>query len=434
MNSFTIINKPLRSFFILCTLFMFLCVFSCCGLTKDVDNSKSNAIQKTFDTFLESQFCSSFENDLINLHYTLKNPEAFHIEKPAEAFADITPDYPEQMKAELLETKKTLHQIDQKHLTEEQKRIYRTLDQYLKQQIELCDYPQFLNPLSYATGISSTLPLTLAEYAFYTEEDILDYLSILPQVPELLQQAYDWEKSQSEKGYGMADFEIAHTIEQIDTFLGNTEMNQDNINLKTVDNNILVETFKSRLSSISELSEDQKNTYLQNNRELIANTVLPAFWDLKANLMDLQKTVSERKGLFHYEKGLTYYEILLASMTLSDRSMSNMIHTLEERLNVLINRISDQVIKTPDIYDIFLTAMDENKLPDQTPKEMLLYLEDKINKDYPELSNVNYLVEPIPKSLENDTTAAYYLIPPYDSPEENRIYYGSNPFWGVYPD
>ena len=424
MNLFTIINRPLKSFFVLCTLFMFLCGFSCCGLTEDVDTPKSKTIQETFESFLEDQFCSSFENDLINLHYTLKNPESFHIEKPAKAFADITPDYPEQMKEELLETQKTLHQINKKYLTEEQKRIYQTLDRYLKQQIELCGYPQFLNLLSYATGLSSSLPLTLAEYAFYTEEDILDYLSVLPQIPGLLRQAYDWEKSQIEKGYGMAKFELAHTIEQIDTFLGNAGMNQDNIISKNVDTNLLVETFKSRLNSIPELSEDQKNTYLQNNKELIVNTVLPAFQDLKTNLLNLQKKSSAGKGLCHYEQGLNYYKILLASMTLSDLSMSDMILKLENRLDTLINKISDQVIKTPDIYDIFLTAMDKNKLPKQTPDEMLLYLEDKINKDYPDLSNVNYLVEPIPEALENDTTAAYYLIPPYDSPEENRIYYG----------
>ncbi len=418
------INKHFFKFLLLSTFFLFLCVFSCCGPVKDVDNPKSKAIQKTFQTFLEDQFCSSFENDLINLHYTLKDPESFNIEKPAKAFTDITPDYPEQMKTDLLETQKTLRQINQKYLTEEQQRIYQTLDRYLKLQIELCDYPQFLNPLSYASGISSSLPLTLAEYAFYTEEDILDYLSILPQIPELLRQAYDWEKSRSEKGYGMANFEIAHTVEQIDTFLGNAGMNQANLISKTADANLLIETFESRLNSIPELSEDQKTTYLKNNRELIANIVIPAFLDLKENLIHLQKTASAGKGLCHYEKGLTYYESLLASMTLSNRSMSSMTRTLEKRLDELINRISDQVMKTPDIYDIFLTAMNENKLPNQTPEEMLLYLEDKIYKDYPDLSNVNYLVEPIPEALENDTTAAYYLIPPYDSPEENRIYYG----------
>ena len=418
------INNHFFKFLLLSTLLVFLCVFSCCGLTGDVDNPRSKATQETFETFLKDQFCSSFENNLINLHYTLKNPESFHIEKPTKAFADITPDYPEQMRTELLETQKTLHQIKKKHLTEEQKRIYQTLDRYLKQQITLCDYPQFLNLLSCSTGLSSSLPLTLAEYAFYTEEDILDYLSILPQIPGLLRQAYDWEKSLNEKGYGMTDFEISHTIEQIDKFLGNTETNHDNPNLKPADTNLLIKTFESRLNAIPELSEDQKNTYLQNNKELIANIVVPAFQDLKINLLNLQKASPEGKGLCHYEQGLTYYETLLASMTLSDQSMSSMIHMLEERLDVLINRISNQVIKTPDIYDIFLTAMDENKLLKQTPAEMLLYLEDIINTDYPALSDVNYLVKPIPEVLENDTTAAYYLIPPYDSPEENRIYYG----------
>lgn len=424
MNSSTIINKSLRIFFVLFTLLMFLCGFSCCSHTEDVDNPKSKSIQKTFETFLENEFRSSFEHDLINLHYTLKNPKSFRIEKPIKAFLDITPDYPEHMKADLLETQKTLHQINKKHLTEEQQRIYQTLDRYLKQQIKLCDYPQFLNLLSYATGLSSSLPLTLAEYTFYTEEDISDYLSVLPQIPELLQQAYEWEKTLTESGHGMADFEVDHTIEQIDIFLCASADNQDDSLSALSEENLLITTFASRLESVHGLSNDQKNTYIKNNRDLILHTVLPAFSELKDNLSELKTKASPGKGLCLYEDGLEYYKTLLASMTLSDLSLNKMIQTLEKRLDTLTDRISNQVLKTPDIYDIFLTAMDENNLPNQTPQEMLLSLEEKTEKDYPALSNVTYRVEPIPEALENDTTAAYYLIPPYDSPEENRIYYG----------
>ena len=35
--------------------------------------------------------------------------------------------------------------------------------------------------------------------------------------------------------------------------------------------NLLIKTFESRLNAIPELSEDQKHTYLQHNKELIAN-------------------------------------------------------------------------------------------------------------------------------------------------------------------
>ena len=405
-------HKYMRIFIILSTLFLLLCGLSSCNPAADVDSPKAKASQEAFETFLTEHFCDSFENELINLHYTLKNPESYGIERPDKASTDITLQYPEEMKQELLETREEMKQINKNHLLEDKQRIYQTLDLYLEQQIALCDYPEFLNLLSYATGLSSNIPLTLAEYAFYTEEDVKDYLSILTQIPELLTQALEWEQHQTNSGYGMADFEVEHTIKQIENFLDNASL--------------LIDTFADRLDSFSGLSNDQKTTYIGNNNDLVTNTILPAFSSLKEDLITLKESASAGKGLCHYENGLEYYELLLASMTLSDRSLSTMITSLENRLETLTDRISEVVMETPEIYDVFLTVMEENVLPEQTPEEMLLYLQEKINEDYPALSDVTYSVEPIPDALKNDTTAAYYLIPPYDSPELNRIYYGDS--------
>ena len=408
----TPLHKHILHLFLLSTFVFLLCGLCSCTPSILVDSPKAKSSQDAFETFLNDQFRSSFENDLINLHYTLKNPADFGIEKPEKASSDITLDYPEQTKQNLTETKKALHQINQNHLTEGQQRIYTTLDKYLNQQIELCNYPQFLNPLSYATGLSSSLPLTLAEYTFYSEEDVKDYLSILPQIPELLKQAYIWEENQTKNGYGMTDFEMEHTIEQIDTFLDISE------------SNLLIDSFTSRINSVPGISEDQKTTYLKNNESLIKTAIFPAFTNLKESLTSLQKTALKGQGLCHYKDGKAYYEALLASMTLSDQSISAMIHSLENNLENITDCISDIVIKNPEIYNIFLLTMESDVLPDQSPKEMLLHLEKAIKQDYPELSSITYKAEPIPDALENDTTAAYYLIPPFDSPEENRIYYG----------
>lgn len=398
----------------LSTFLLLLCGITGCSSSPNVDSPEAKASQEAFEAFLNDQFCSSFENELINLHFTLKNPEDYGIAKPQKVSFDITPDYMEQIREDLKDTKDALHQFNQRHLTEDQRRIYKTMDKYLEQQINLCEYPQFINMLSYASGLSSNLPLTLAEYTFYTEEDVKDYLSILPQIPNLLDQAYTWEQNQTAKGYGMADFEMEHTIEQIDVFLDTSE------------SNLLIDTFESRIDSLAGISEDQKNTYLKNNEELVTNTILPAFENLKENLNSLKESAGEGRGLCQYEGGLDYYKLLLASMTLSDRSVSTMINSLEKRLEEITDRTSKAVIKAPDLYDIFLAAVESGILSDQNPKEMLLFLQEAMKEDYPELSDVSYKVKPIPKALENDTTAAYYLIPPYDSPEENRIYYGKS--------
>lgn len=405
------INNLRRLFLFLSTFFLLLSGLNGCIAAKSVDDSRTENAKKSFDTFLEEQFAASFEEDLIHLHYTLKHPENYGIEKPEKASSSLTVDSLSAQKESLLQMQELLSQFQEKHLTEEQKRIYRTLKKYLTQQISLCDYPQFLHPLSCGSGLSSNLPLTLAEYAFYSEEDVKDYLSILPQIPDLLNQALIWEEQQTASGYGMADFAVKDTITQIETFLSSSR------------ENLLLTTFEDRLNKVEGLSEDQKKSYLQNNNALVNHTVLPAFSNLEEKLNTLKEKSPTGQGLSSFAQGKEYYELLLASMTLSDRPLSTMITTLEQRLEELATRIGEVIQTCPEAYSLF----SENDFSDTvslTPQEMLLSLKTAMETDYPALSDVTYQVLPIPEALKNDTTAAYYLIPPYDSPEENRIYYG----------
>lgn len=405
------INNLRRLFFFLSTVFLLLSGLTGCSTAASVGSSDAEDEKKAFDAFLEEQFTTSFEEDLIHLHYTLKHPENYDIEKPEKASSSITADSLLAQKEGLLQMKELLSQFQEKYLSKEQKRIYHTLEKYLTQQILLCDYPQFLHPLSCGSGLSSNLPLTLAEYAFYSEEDVKDYLSILPQIPDLLKQALVWEEQQTASGYGMADFAIEDTIAQIETFLSSSK------------ENLLLTTFEDRLEGVKGLSKDQKISYLQNNKALVNHTVLPAFSNLKDELNTLKENAPAGQGLSSYENGKEYYELLLASKTLSNRSLSTMITTLEQRLEELLSRFGEVMVSCPEAYSLF----SENAFADSvsaTPKEILLSLKNAIETDYPTLSDVTYQVLPIPNALKNDTTAAYYLIPPYDSPEENRIYYG----------
>lgn len=405
------INNLRRLFVFLSTFFLLLCGMTGCSTGSSLDSANPENVKKAFDAFLKEQFAASFEEDLIHLHYTLKHPETYGIEKPKKASSSLTADSLLAQKEGLLQMQELLSQFQEKHLSEEQKRIYRTLEKYLTQQIRLCDYPQFLHPLSCGSGLSSNLPLTLAEYAFYSEEDVKDYLSILPQIPDLLTQAFVWEEQQTASGYGMADFAIEDTIAQIETFLSSSK------------ENLLLTTFEDRLEGVEGLSKDQKRSYLQNNKSLVNRTILPVFSNLKEKLNTLKENAPAGQGLSSFENGKDYYELLLASKTLSDRSLSTMITTLEQRLEELLGRIGEVIDSCPEAYSLF----SENAFADSvsmTPEEMLLALKNAMEADYPALSDVTYQVLPIPNALKNDTTAAYYLIPPYDSPEENRIYYG----------
>lgn len=409
-------NKKFTIIFISIILALSLTLSSCQITAKDQEKSttttESSAASQTFEAFLNEEFQNAFQDSLLSLHYTLKNLENYGIEKPEKAFPSITEDYNETCKKELIATRKALSTIASSDLEEHQQVIYETVEKYLEQQLALCEYPQFIHFLGASSGLSSNLPLTLAEYTFYSEEDVKDYLSILTQIPALFEEAFAWEKNQAEAGYSLSEFEIADTISQIDRFLNTS-----------TENNLLLETFNTRIDNIANFSADQKNTYKKNNEHLILRTVIPAFETLKENLLTLQKNAPQGQGLSHYEGGAEYYELLIQSKTMSDRSISELIETLEKRMDTLIQRIQQAAKNFPEGYEIFIST---DTYTDDTPEQMLTTLSKAIADAYPSLSDITYKVEPIPEALKNNTTAAYYMVPPLDSTEENRIYYGSH--------
>ena len=408
-------NKNKRKTIILCiTLAINLLLTSCqtgSSIKEPPKTDEAAKAQTTFEDFLMEEFQNSFDDNLLTLHYTLKNPEHYDIEKPEKAFTPLSQEYNEACKEELTETQKKLSTIDKTLLRKDQQILYQTMDKYLEQQIALSDYTQFIHVLGPNTGISSNLPLTLAEYAFYSEEDIKDYLSILPQIPALFDEAYQWEESQMQQGYGLSDFEIQDTIKQIDTFLGDSE------------DNLLITTFHDRIEEVDGLSKDQTQCYETNNRQLFSTVVLPAFASLKTKLTLLKNSAPKGKGLSCYEDGEEYYELLIQSMTFSDRSIDTLIKTMEKRLGQLTKRILKVSQTSPEASQIFYTT---DQYTSDTPEQMLDSLKAAMKKDYPELGDITYRIEPIPNALKNNSTAAYYMVPPLDSPTENRIYYGNN--------
>lgn len=391
--------------------------------TETIAADSNTQTQQEFEDFVQELFQDSFEDDLLSLHFTLKDYSAYQIEKPDAAFSPLTEEYNEACIEDLKKTQERLASFDRDELTEDQQFLHETLTHYIDQQIQLSQYSQFANPLSVNCGVSSQLPVSLSEYTFDTEDDIKDYLFILTQIPDYFTQALTWEENRTDSGYGMTDFEIKDVIQQIDQFLEDQE------------NNILIDTFTERLNNLTSLSEDQKNTYEKNNQSLVTDTVLPAFTSLRDGLSSLiaepeasaetdtdSETSSVAQGLSTYEGGRDYYELLVQSMTLSDRSLTQMTKTLEKRMKTIMKRVQTVYKKDSKAYQILANT---ESFTSETPQEMLERLKTCIEADYPALSDITYTVSPIPDALKNNTTAAYYMIPPFDSSENNRIYYNA---------
>ncbi len=363
--------------------------------------------QKQFDTFLDNCFKEYVSSDTVTLHFKLSDPSAYGIDE------NISPSYGDfsvakqtelcQRSSELL---KELNTFDPDTLSEEDAFIWRILKNYLETSVDSKDYILYQSFLG-TNGLQSQIPVTLSEYYFDDEKDIQDYLALINQVPELFDQLLDFEQQRREAGFISPDFVVSDTIDQIDQFL-----------TASGDDNLLIETFEDKIENVSDLGKDQKQTYINNNRSLVRQVVLPAFKSLRDSLEEYLDDSSDKERLCQYDGGKEYYELLLSSNVGTDMTPKECIQALEDTLQETASDIVTLTQENSDLYTDYLTA--EPLLTDT--QEILTELENDTLIDFLEPPDVSYTLKNVPDALSSTSASAFYLLPPIDSKEANVIY------------
>ena len=363
--------------------------------------------QKQFDTFLDNCFKEYVSSDTVTLHFKLSDPSAYGIDE------NISPSYGDfsvakqtelcQRSSELL---KELNTFDPDTLSEEDAFIWRILKNYLETSVDSKDYILYQSFLG-TNGLQSQIPVSLSEYYFDDEKDIQDYLALINQVPELFDQLLDFEQQRREAGFISPDFVVSDTIDQIDQFL-----------TASGDDNLLIETFEDKIENVSDLGKDQKQTYINNNRSLVRQVVLPAFKSLRDSLEEYLDDSSDKERLCQYDGGKEYYELLLSSNVGTDMTPKECIQALEDTLQETASDIVTLTQENSDLYTDYLTA--EPLLTDT--QEILTELENDTLIDFPEPPDVSYTLKNVPDALSSTSASAFYLLPPIDSKEANVIY------------
>lgn len=363
--------------------------------------------QKQFDTFLDNCFKEYVSSDTVTLHFKLSDPSAYGIDE------NISPSYGDfsvakqtelcQRSSELL---KELNTFDPDTLSEEDAFIWRILKNYLETSVDSKDYILYQSFLG-TNGLQSQIPVTLSEYYFDDEKDIQDYLALVNQVPELFDQLLDFEQQRREAGFISPDFVVSDTIDQIDQFL-----------TASGDDNLLIETFEDKIENVPDLGKNQKQTYINNNRSLVRQVVLPAFESLRNSLEEYLDDSSDKERLCQYDGGKEYYELLLSSNVGTDMTPKECIQALEDTLQETASDIVTLTQENSDLYTDYLTA--EPLLTDT--QEILTELENDTLIDFPEPPDVSYTLKNVPDALSSTSASAFYLLPPIDSKEANVIY------------
>ena len=373
--------------------------------TRKGQQKTAASVQKDFQKHMEEVFRENVSDNGIELHYTLKDPEAYGIEEKTQELGTISAEGKKETEKEL----EALRKFPYDKLSQKQQDTYDIWKDYLMKQKELQKYPYHESVLCPTTGIQAQLPVTFCEYRLDTKDDVEGYLKLLSQTEQYFDSVMEYEKEKVKRNLFMSDESVDAVTAQIHEFT------------KAKENNSLIATFKDRIASVKDLSSSEQNAYIQKNRKIVLNQVIPAYEKLADELKNLKGNGKNDAGLAYLKDGKEYYKALVKNQTGSSSTVEDMISMVEDS-------IQDCVLKSAAIAEEHPEAMEKFVMEGASddigggPGEMLSNLKERIEKNFPETEDVDCEIKYVHKSLEKDLSPAFYMIPALDSYEENIIY------------
>ena len=362
-----------------------------CGCTSIPANANTE-----FQNFTLSLFQSEVSSNTINLHYSLQNPEKYGITSAPVTLGSF--DHSDIAVSAYLENlRSALESFSYENLSYENQLTYDVISYYIDSASLTNQYYLYQEPLSPLTGIHAQLPVLLAEYPFYSEDDVKTYLELLKTIPVYFESLVNFEKTKSSEGLFMNDEIADEVIAQCNAFVSMGE------------ENYLISTFEERVRKLN-LSD-----HISKNRDIVMSIVLPAYEYLAKELALLKGTGCNEKGLCFFENGSEFYEHLAATSTGSSRSIKE-LQTLTKK------QIQQDLLDIQTTLDENPSILSETVSYTCSPEEALNTLQHKISDSFPASSNVNVEIKHVPDGLAEYLSPAFYLIPAIDNYSDNVIY------------
>lgn len=380
-----------------------------------IDEEAAKAEQQKFDDWCMEEFRENVNSDSITLNYSVANPEAYGIVpvKATYGDADTSLEAEEKNAAENQATLDEMEKFNFDLLTPEQQYTYKVYHEKIALDIEGVKYHYFFEPFAYTSGLQTNMPITLAEYTFYDKQDIEDYIELIKQFPEYIDNYLDFEKEKSEQGMFMSLTSANEVIRQCKEFIAKP------------DENLLIATFDSRVEEFEGLTPEEVDAYKKANKEAVLNNLIPAYNKIISTFELLKTTGKNDGGLSNLENGKEYYTYMLKFKTGSDKTPEELIDLLDSKTKELINEVSSIYLSNMDDMTAYYEAAESEegiyeKFTDY--KATINRIHDKFKDRFPEMPTIDFKTQAVHKSLEKITSPAFYMTPALDNYTSNSIY------------
>lgn len=373
---------------------------------EDGQSEPDSQVCAAFDALLDDLFLNEISLDTISLHFTVMDPSVYHLE-------DRTPCWSSPEEADRYPTEKIAEELarfDPDKLTPDRRTTYEILSGYCRyaEALSAEEYTYFSTYLDMNNGVHTAIPVNLAEYEFYREKDVTDFLALVDALPEYMDEIIDWERERVEAGFGLADTTLNEIIEKCDEILSDEDF-------------YLISVFAERIDAADFLSDEQKTEYKAQEKALIETDFMQAFKNLKSALQSFLGKGKNSKGLAGLPHGKDYFQLYAQYITGTDYSCEEMIEKLEKDYESLYRQLLSCYMANPDAYERF--ASGESLITLTEPSDILEYIRPKMDGVFPAIEGDRYEIRYLPKSMEKvmDGVLAYYTVPQVDHFLTGRI-------------
>ena len=360
----------------------------------------------SFSDFCTTLFREEMKSNTMNLHFTLKDPKAAGIDSYEITLGSLSGDSPHNQARQLKKLSEELKKYSHRSLGEKERLTCRLLSDYISRQQNLAAYPYYDEPLTPSGGVTSQLPVLLAEYTFRNTRDIKDYLGLLSQMDTYFLGILDYEQKKADAGLFMSDEACLKVIEGCEVFTEHP------------DDNFLIDTFSNRLNAMDGLTDTQKNAYLKQHSKVLSDHVIPAYSQMIKGLTMLLGRGHNNWGLCNFPEGKAYYEAVVSADTGCDDSVEDLFSQIAKARREDLTFCQNLLEKNPKLAS-------QSPKPDAALKEenaMLSRLQKEILTDFPAPPQTDVEICHVDPALSEYLAPAFYITAPIDDISHNRIY------------
>ncbi len=360
----------------------------------------------SFSEFCTTLFREEMKSNTMNLHFTLKDPKAAGIDSYEITLGSLSGDSPHNQARQLKKLSEELKKYSHRSLKGKDRLTCRLLSDYISRQQNLAAYPYYDEPLTPSGGVTSQLPVLLAEYTFRNTRDIKDYLGLLSQMDTYFLGILDYEQKKADAGLFMSDEACLKVIEGCEVFTEHP------------DDNFLIDTFSNRLNAMDGLTDTQKNAYLKQHSKVLSDHVIPAYSQMIKGLTMLLGRGHNNWGLCNFPEGKAYYEAVVSADTGCDDSVEDLFSQIAKALREDLTFCQNLLEKNPKLAS-------QSPKPDAALKEenaMISRLQKEILTDFPAPPQTDVEICHVDPALSEYLAPAFYITAPIDDISHNRIY------------